>query len=198
MNERKIKFEKSQRRYSNRRSSKSVTPSKTTTSATPKMIKQLRNISIVNRKTAQNKILDESRNMSLPGRNNVRNQGNHQIERMQVFNINQMFMVLFKLLKTLKPNGSSEVDDSFLEDVPFPLKDVDLNQTPCNQTVEEENEFDEYENDEEDLNRSDDNVLITNKYNNLPVKTERRKEVENKDAGKDEWVCIFFIFLCYK
>lgn len=148
---------------------------------------------MMNRKRARNDSLDLSRNISVPDstrRNNLQNGAGNQkvtVSQSELLIFSEHLTTILKLLHDMTRATSSALDQNSNQHVPFPVKVEDMNQTPNNQTVDEDIREEGEENSaNEEFNRSDDNVLITNKYNNMAVKT-----VQNKGAANDEWVCTF-------
>ncbi|CAH0588955.1 unnamed protein product [Chrysodeixis includens] len=180
MNDKKVKLDRSRRQYTNRRSSKKViVPRHRANPVIPKMMQQA---FLLNRKRQHNgtpkAIAMQSLNKSSPDstRKNLQ-KGMPQsvsINVNELIKIKNSFKTLFKMLEDLK-RPVSMLNQTSNETLTGKLD----NTSQFNHSMEEDKEE---MSEHEDFNRSDDNVLITNKYNN--VKT---KNVGKKD---DEWVPI--------
>lgn len=184
MNEKKAKLDRSRRQYTNRRSSKKViVPRHRANPVIPKMMQQA---ILINRKRIHNgtpkAIAMQSMNKSSP--DSTRKKGTIQtvsIDVREIIKIKNTFKTLFKMLEDMK-RPVSTLDQASNESV---TEKID-NTSQLNQTIEEDKaEASEHE----DFNRSDDNVLITNKYNNIKVTTV--KTVGKKD---DDWVSSQVVF----
>uniref|UniRef100_A0A2A4K211 BEN domain-containing protein n=1 Tax=Heliothis virescens TaxID=7102 RepID=A0A2A4K211_HELVI len=182
----KVKLERCKRQYSNRRSSKKImTPSHRANPVIPKIMQQA---NMLNRKRTYDSLKNASINKTIPdstrkNNQNVKGQQNVTIDVRELMNIKNSFQVLFNMLEDLKRPVSSAVNQSSNDQTSVPFKPEDSH-VSYNRSVDELKEDDENSENEE-FNRSDDNVLISNKYTNVAVKT-----VQNKGSGKDEWVPI--------
>lgn len=188
----KVKLDLSKRQYINRRTSKKIIiPSHRATPVIPKIMQQA-NMNHRKRKhndSPKNKFI----NKSLPDstRRNTNQNGvglqNVTIDVRELMNMKNSFRMLFKMLEDLKRPASRMMNRSCNEIIQAGLKTQDMTHTPYNQSLEEEEEKEENSENEE-FNRSDDNVLITNKFNHV-------EEITAQSKGKDdEWVYYFKYF----
>ncbi|XP_026746373.1 early boundary activity protein 2-like isoform X2 [Trichoplusia ni] len=183
MTDKKVKLDRSRRQYTNRRSSKKViVPRHRANPVIPKMMKHA---NLINRKRQHNgtpkAIAMQSMNKSSPDstRKNLQkgNPQNVSIDVRELIKIKNSFKTLFKMLEDMK-RPVSMLDQTSNETVTEKIN----NTSQFNQSMEEDKEE---MSEHEDFNRSDDNVLITNKYNNVKVTT-----AKNTGPKDDEWVPI--------
>lgn len=181
LTDKKVKLDRSRRQYTNRRSSKKVIVPRHR--ANPVIPKMMQHANLLNRKRQHNgtpkAIAMQSMNKSSPDstRKNLQkgNPQNVSIDVRELIKIKNSFKTLFKMLEDMK-RPVSMLDQTSNETVTEKIN----NTSQFNQSMEEDKEE---MSEHEDFNRSDDNVLITNKYNNVKVTT--AKKPVSKD---DEWV----------
>lgn len=190
----KVKLEHCKRQYVNRKSGKKVLiPSYRANAIIPISMQDSK---IDNRKRTHT----GSFHKSLPDstkRNNCLNTvaGKRTIDR-ELEEIGNSFRLLFKMLDDLK---RPLIMGNFIDDCQQNVTLANATQTvqeihsPINATVADEEENDPYD-PEEEFNRSDDNVLISNKYDSqynasIALK-DRVKTVEQSatEGEKNEWV----------
>lgn len=108
---------------------------------------------------------------------------NVDINMNDVIGMKKMFKELFKIFRNMRQMHKKSTKKAI-------HKTTQENNPPCNAPEEKENDL--YEREEEELNRSDDNVLITNKYDNIENNTQdqNKEDVYNiqSEAKDDEWV----------
>ncbi|XP_037293045.1 uncharacterized protein LOC115440216 [Manduca sexta] len=187
----KIKLDKCKRQYSNRRSSKKIlTPSNKVNAIIPKSMQQSNSINRkrsykdIGKGTPVNKSLADSTKKHNSSKTET-SQKKITIDVRELISIRNSFKALFKTIDDLKravvPNFIPDEEKITLDDIIPVVKATDA----LEETVEEYKELEN--NDSEEFDRSDDNVLITNKYDNQRVM--QAKPTETKNGDKD-WVPI--------
>lgn len=181
-----------------------MTPSHRATPVIPKIMQDaLSKKNDVSRKRAHNgDNRNASFNKSLPDstkRNNTTeiNGQTVTIDARELASISNSFRVLFRMIEELKRPMTQTFNPIQLEVYQKTLENKpQVNETVV-QAIEECEENDEYEN--EEFNRSDDNVLITNKYDKqynasatMPVNNQYKELVQTTKKGTNtedsEWV----------
>ncbi|XP_075980197.1 uncharacterized protein LOC142979253 isoform X1 [Anticarsia gemmatalis] len=179
----KIKLERYKRQYCNRRSSKVLTPSNKANAV----------MNMINRKRSHNdstKTGNSSMNKSLPDSTKKNQNGAKKvtIDARELKEIRNTFKTLFKILEDMKrPLNANESSTGRTLRVSPELEAQDTTHQSYSQLIDESME-DDKENDisdNDEFNRSDDNVLISNRYSNAAVGAAQNRQVE--DA---EWVPI--------
>ncbi|KAJ2945722.1 hypothetical protein O0L34_g563 [Tuta absoluta] len=186
--QKKIKVERFNRSYSRR----DIKPSHRANAVNPNMAKKRK------RKTYDTKNEGETSNIadkrSLPDSTRANNSPAPgqpsdivSINVQDILEMKQCFEQIFNILRELRPQVyTTELQNGIDQEVPLqPIV------TPVTKYTTHEENVDDEEIDisdrSEDLNRSDDNVLITNKYDNANVLIEKDK---NQNDKPDEWIPI--------
>lgn len=192
VNTKRIKLEPCKRQYSNRRTSRKVlTPIHRPTAVIPKcMLNNTKNEN-KKRKVTYRAEKNISANKSLPDSTKINTPKNVDPDKVpinirELADIRNCFHQLFQMIDELKRPFGFNVEQNAMTShptskTPSPIENA--KETTMN--IDEEQEF---ENNESDFDRSDDNVLITNKYDNnhrSTVKTSPQNE-------KSEWVTFLF------
>ncbi|KAJ0174559.1 hypothetical protein K1T71_009667 [Dendrolimus kikuchii] len=186
----RIKLEPCKRQYSNRRTSRKVlTPIHRPNAVIPKcMLNNTKNENKTRKMTVREE-KNTSANKSVPDSTKINTTKNVIPEKVpidirELADIRNSFHQLFQMIEELKKPFGFNVNQNAMVSVqasetPSPIENT-------KDTIVDLDEEQEFENNESDFDRSDDNVLITNKYDNnhrSTVKTSPQNETS-------EWIPI--------